>query len=407
MTKKILVVDDSPMMVKMVRDQLEHKGFQVNTAQDGLACIRTAEEWNPDLILMDVMMPEMDGYEACARLRSMEATAHIPIMMLTAKATVADKAKGFEAGADDYLTKPFDAAELGLRISALFRRTERLTRDDAPEQGRVISVFTLRGGAGSSSLAVNLAVGLSRLWNEPVPLVDLSLPVGVCDAMVNLQPRNRLDDLVGHTLADLDGDMIDGYLTVHENGIRLLGGFLEPVNAESLTEKHVAFILEHLRQRYNHVVLDLGHDFSPPTVAALDWSDKTLMPITPDFNSARLAQVSLGVFESLGYDHDPDIIINWTFGQKGISRKQLEGYLKSPVRFVIPHSEGLWSEAINSGVPLITSDPSSPLVALLEDMAWKMSKPEHKVRKPGSPSEMWDRINQRMEKRKKGAKAKP
>ncbi|MFQ5924081.1 MAG: response regulator transcription factor, partial [Anaerolineales bacterium] len=118
MSAKILVVDDSPLMTKLAQDHLAAEGYQVETAPDGPSALTIAESWKPDLVLLDVMMPEMDGFEACRRLRKMKTTSSVPIIMLTAVSNIEAKKTGFACGADDYITKPFEPAELMLRVAA-------------------------------------------------------------------------------------------------------------------------------------------------------------------------------------------------------------------------------------------------------------------------------------------------
>jgi signal transduction histidine kinase len=113
----ILVVDDVPANVKVLMDFLTSNGFKVLTAKDGQAAIKRAEYAKPDLILLDVMMPIMDGYEACKILKSQENTADIPIVFMTALADTTDKVKGFELGASDYITKPFQQEEVLARVN--------------------------------------------------------------------------------------------------------------------------------------------------------------------------------------------------------------------------------------------------------------------------------------------------
>ena len=119
---KILVVDDEALLVKGIRYNLRNDGYEVLTGANGLDAVRTVRETPVDLIVLDVMMPEMDGLEACRQIR---AFSDVPIILLTAKADDMDKLMGFEHGADDYLTKPFNILELKARIRALLRRAAR------------------------------------------------------------------------------------------------------------------------------------------------------------------------------------------------------------------------------------------------------------------------------------------
>lgn len=121
--KRILVVEDDPHVVIFVTDTLEYMGFEVLVARNGLVGLENAKKEKPDLLILDVMMPEMDGYEVCRRLKSDTKTKKIPILMLTAKGQIQDKVKGLDIGADDYLAKPYDKEEFESRVKALIRRT--------------------------------------------------------------------------------------------------------------------------------------------------------------------------------------------------------------------------------------------------------------------------------------------
>jgi len=116
----ILVVDDEKLLVKGIKFNLENEGYQVDTAYDGLEAVELARSGKYDLIILDVMMPELDGLEACMRIREFST---VPIIMLTARSEDMDKIMGFEYGADDYITKPFNILELKARIRALLRRS--------------------------------------------------------------------------------------------------------------------------------------------------------------------------------------------------------------------------------------------------------------------------------------------
>lgn len=123
---RILVVDDEKTLVKGMKFNLENEGYEVECAYDGAAALELAREGRFDLIILDVMMPEMDGLEACMKIREF---SNVPIIMLTAKSEDADKLMGFECGADDYLTKPFNILELKARVRALLRRAAGTQRN--------------------------------------------------------------------------------------------------------------------------------------------------------------------------------------------------------------------------------------------------------------------------------------
>ena len=131
MKPRILVVDDEPDIIELVEFNLKQAGYAVSTATDGAEALKKARAQTPDLIVLDVMLPEMDGFEICKTLRLDPVTAKLPIVMLTAKAAEIDRVLGLELGADDYLTKPFSPRELLLRVKKILARhqTEEKPKD--------------------------------------------------------------------------------------------------------------------------------------------------------------------------------------------------------------------------------------------------------------------------------------
>jgi len=138
---KILVVDDEELLVKGIRFNLQNEGYEVITGANGVEAVEAAKEKSPDLIILDVMMPEMDGMTACAKIREF---SDVPIILLTAKTQDMDKLMGFEHGADDYVTKPFNILELKARVRALLRRT-------GPKEETAVPTLSI----GSISLDLN------------------------------------------------------------------------------------------------------------------------------------------------------------------------------------------------------------------------------------------------------------
>ncbi len=153
MKERILIIEDDEGILRVLRRALSYESYQVETAVDGETGLNLAREWRPDLMILDLMLPGIDGLEVTQRLRT-EGSVSIPILMLTAKDTINDRVSGLDAGADDYMTKPFEIDELLARVRALLRRTqlerapvltfEDLTLDTSTRQamrhGRVISL---------------------------------------------------------------------------------------------------------------------------------------------------------------------------------------------------------------------------------------------------------------------------
>jgi two-component system alkaline phosphatase synthesis response regulator PhoP/two-component system response regulator VicR len=128
--KKILAVDDERHIVRLIQVNLERAGYEVSTAYDGLEALRAIEEDRPDLIVLDVMMPQLDGFETLKRLKANPNTADIPVIMLTAKSQDADVFRGWQSGVDCYLTKPFNPMELLAFVKRIFDSLEEMEEEE-------------------------------------------------------------------------------------------------------------------------------------------------------------------------------------------------------------------------------------------------------------------------------------
>ena len=139
MSEKILIIDDDIDTLRLVGLVLQKEGYQIITANNGKQGLLKMSEETPDLILLDIMMPEMDGYEVARRLRKNPKTAEIPILMFTAKSQIEDKVTGFESGADDYLTKPTHPIELQTHIRVLLSRSQKTETEQTKPQNQRVS----------------------------------------------------------------------------------------------------------------------------------------------------------------------------------------------------------------------------------------------------------------------------
>lgn len=144
---KILVVDDEKVLLKGIKFNLQNEGYEVVTGEDGEEAVRLAKEGNFDLILLDLMMPKLDGLQACMRIREFST---VPVIMLTAKSEDADKLMGFECGADDYVTKPFNILELKARIRALLRRSTSTVRQEERADKLTVGAITIEPSTRSA-----------------------------------------------------------------------------------------------------------------------------------------------------------------------------------------------------------------------------------------------------------------
>ena len=263
MAEKILIIDDDVDTLKLVGLMLQKQSYQIVAANNGMQGLEKAENENPDLIVLDVMMPGMDGYEVAKRLRSNPLTANTPILIFTAKTQLDDKVTGFEAGADDYLTKPTHPSELNAHIKALLARTSKgkVAANPLPTEkpALIVGILSPRGGQGVSTVAVNLGGALLKATKAEVIVAELRPGMGSLGPdLGELEPK-ALTELLSGNIADMTRQKVKEELFVHETGLRLLFGSVEP--KDSTLANSVASLealVNRLSYLTSYLVLDLG-----------------------------------------------------------------------------------------------------------------------------------------------------
>ncbi len=402
---RVLYIDDEPINHQLVTHALQPLGYQLSFAQDGISGIALARISKPDILITDVMMPDINGYEVTRQLRRDSQFAGIPILVLTAQSGLQDKLKAFEAGADDYLSKPFEAAELAARITALLRRVEstqasHLTQP-AADTARVIALHSLRGGTGCSSLSVNFGISLASLWGGTI-LLDITMTAGQIALMLNMNLRRTWADIARFGAGEFDMDAIHSVISMHESGLAFIAAPTFPAEGEALRGETLLTALSLLKHHYDYVVADLPHDFSDVALQVLDSADMILMIATPDMASVRAAAAAMDTYSKLGYPKEKiKLLINATFPRSGLPKDKIESALGLTSIITVPHIQDVFVDAINYGQPLVFHKPQESISALLEDFAFFISKESHKKSKPENPTEAWKRVYNRYQKRKK------
>ena len=403
---RILFIDDEPLNHQLVAHALESLKCEFHFALNGKEGIAKARNIKPDLIITDVMMPELNGYELTRLLRRELQFSSIPILILTAQSGLQDKLKSFESGADDHLTKPFEAAELAARVTALLRRAEAAKASAGPavvpESAYTIAIHSLRGGTGCSSLAVNLGVGLASLWKKPTMLLDLTMTAGQVALMLNMTLRRTWADLAGLGPGDLEPEIVNSILSLHESGLSFVAAPTFPSQAETLQGETLGTAIRLIKGQYEYVIADLPHDFSEAAVQGLDAADVILTVGAPDMASIRAVTAAIDTYEKLGYPKDKvKFILSATFPHSALSKDKIEAALGLTTFATIPYAQDVFVDAINLGQPLVFAKPELPVAGMLEDFAFHLSKDEHKKAKPENPTETWKRVYGRYQKRKK------
>jgi len=376
MAAKILVVDDDPNVQRLLQYTLKQEGYEVVIAADGAEGFRMWGAEAPDLILLDVMLPKLDGYQVATKIRTEEGTSgHVPIIMLTAEREVEQKVRGLRAGADDYLIKPFHPAELMARIKSLLARfAPQETLVGRPPLGRVLALYGAKGGVGTTTIAINAAIALHRELGRKVCLVDGNLQFGDHRVFLDLGlDKKSIVDIV--TAPNIDVDLIRQVMVKHDSGVDLLLAPPSPETAELVTQEHMPIILEGLRGLYDYVVIDIDKRLDDINLGVLEAADTMFVVMTADLSCLKNVRLVLETIGHLGYESSKvQLVLNRSNAFTGINVKNAEGALKRNIDFQIVNEYRGAISALNSGAPFMFTKADSLLGRSLLDFARTVDK---------------------------------
>jgi pilus assembly protein CpaE len=366
---KLLVVDDEPSVRKLLKRFLESRGYDVGVADNGIDGWKTVREDFPDLVLSDVSMPEMDGYELCRTIRRNPTTATIPVILLSSHREADAMVAGYECGADDYVAKPVDMEVLRHKIDALLRRTVSGAAAVGPATGRLICITSAKGGVGVSVLAANLSLLLVRR-NETVCAYDLNLEHGDLPVLLDLQPKMSITDLV-RELGTL-GDALpwDDFLVRHPSGPRLLAAPIRPHEASAIGEEQVSSVTTRLRNLHDYTIVDVPPGYGDVVLGAYEGADRIVVVTSPEVTALRRTRELLGVMASLNIPEERILLVlNRVVDVAGVDARRVETFLKRPIAVTIPNGGAAFLEAVTTGRPVVLDSKTTPAVAAITELA--------------------------------------
>jgi len=376
MKHNILLVDDDPVLLKMVGMTFHRAGYEVVVALNGPDAMRKIAEKQPDLVILDVMLPGMSGHEVCQHLRETPETEHLPIIMLSALNQVEDKMAGFSAGADDYLVKPIPPEELLARVKVLLARSAQTAASATPSQAHIVAFIGVKGGVGTSTLAVNVALAAAQ-GDRPTILVDLHPEGGTAAAQLGQVPRLSLGNLLEQEPDAIDAAAVDHCLLSHRTGLRVLPAPLSPTpHAHSLTTQHVESIINHLSAKADLLVLDLQPFLSEAVCAVLRRARRVVLVIESDSIAAQTARrwlEALGT-EGIAGSQVYVVAVNRAGGATPYSKPQLEEMLGSEVSLVIVHAAEMCLLANKNATPVVLQQRNTTLEQQLTTLAGDVIK---------------------------------
>ena len=401
---RVLLIDDEPIYYKMIVHALKPHGYEVEFARTGMDGLQTVPLFNPDVIITDVRLPDLSGYEVAQRLRRDPRFENIPLIFLTSQADLSNKLKAFEVGADDYLSKPFQPEELVARVGMLVRRGEALRsarQTEVKDPATVLTVHSLRGGVGCSSMALNLGMSLYRIWQRPTLVVDTVLNAGQISLMLNASPLHTWEDLTDVKDSEIDANIIEDLVSKHESGLDYIAAPAYPIAVDSFSDDVWQTVLDRLRNMYEFIIIDTAHDFSNAAIHMLNCADQVMMMLSPEMAAIRSAVCALNIYEKLNIPDEKILpVLNTSIPQAGIKQVQIEKALKRPVKFALPYAPNEFIRAINFGEPLVITSPEAPATTMFENIAFALSKESLKNIPPAAPTAVYKRVTSRMAGRK-------
>lgn len=359
MAEKILVVDDDIDSLKLIGLMLQRQGYDIVAASAGTQAIAKANSDFPDLIILDVMMPDMDGYEVCKRLRANPTTQGIPIIMFTAKTLVDDKVAGFEAGADDYLTKPTHPAELASRVRAVLARSAAQRRSSG-ESGLLIGFMGVKGGVGTTTLAANIAATIGQ--KAPTILGDIRMGQGSLGMSLGFARSTGMANLLGRAVGEVNARAVENELVTHNSGLKLLLSSIRPRERQlSINPDTAALVVKHLRSLARNVILDLGPGIAKHTVRLAKDIDQIVVVVEPNRIALSMARELLKELETMGVGrgHSNVVIVNRTQSNLQIPWQEAEQILSHEMLGVIGPAPDLAYQAADAGFPMVLFQPTA------------------------------------------------
>ena len=375
MAQTILIIDDDIDTLKLVGIMLERKGFRILASTTGKKGLDLANMEKPDLILLDVMIPDINGYEIARSLRSKPSTENIPIIMFSARSQVDDKVEGLEAGADAYITKPARPRELFAQVNSILKRTpQRTPGANLPvvDKGIMLGIIASKGGLGISTLATNLAIEIHNQSNKSTILSDFRPGQGTISMDLDVQNTNGLikllDEEPGSDLSLLIGDV----LLEHKSGIKTLLSSHHPTESKYITHvEQFHQIAKDLRAQADYIILDLGPSLTPTTLKILPECDKILICLEPSPGNITQTRLLIQDLINSGIGEGRFIIVLINRQQSGVqlSWEQAENQLERKIDQIFTPVPELAFQSAVTKVPMIQRADDSMTAEQFRDLA--------------------------------------
>lgn len=304
MAEKILIIDDDLETLRLVGLMLQRQGYKVVAANNGAQGMSLARKEKPDLIVLDVMMPDMDGFAVTNSIRTDPELSNTPILMFTAKSQVDDKVAGFEAGVDDYLTKPVHPVELVAHIKALLSRFKSRTGPlKSTIKGYLLGVISAKGGLGTSTVALNLGISLYDKTEAEIICAEMQPGFGTWGMELGLSESQGINTIVKSKVDEIDESLIKDNLLQTSYGPKLLLTTMITPDIEISTQSNqFEALIQNIPKLAQFGILDFGNGLTPTILGNLvKFCDELLLVTESQPISIQKTRILIDELEKQGF----------------------------------------------------------------------------------------------------------
>jgi pilus assembly protein CpaE len=362
MAEKILIVDDDLETLRLVGLILERGGYQIVAASNGQQALTLAHTETPNLIILDIMMPDMDGYQVMKSIRQDSAISTIPVLMFTAKAGIEDKITGYETGVDDYLTKPIHPAELVAHVKAVLSRAASKAKE-SESNCQVIGFLAPRGGLGVSTLVLNLAIAIYNKTQKFTVAAETIPAYGSWAWELGHSDSEGLNKILRTTAENINRNLVKNELILTSYGIHMLMASpkLKEQELSGATAQLQAFLRE-LTEMSEYLLLDIGSPCNPNWQRILSTCNEAVIVVDPDPTTMRRSKALLQEIETIGFGKSRKVTVvavNRARSDIQLTLPQMQEALGVPVTILMPPAPELAYQAATRSVPLSIAQPDS------------------------------------------------
>jgi pilus assembly protein CpaE len=362
MPQKILIADDDVETLRLIGLMLQRQGYEIAAAANGAQALEMTRTDSPDLIILDVMMPDMDGYQVTRQLRQDASTAEIPILMFTAKTQVEDKVTGYEAGVDEYITKPIHPAELVARVKSLLSRAKAHPSPPSAERGYMIAVMAPKGGLGASTLTLNLAISYAQRVKSDVIAAELRPGHGSWAQDLGYNTKEGLNNLLRTKPFEIKNNNVEAQLLrTTYSGVRLLLADSEISDVDLVeASAQIESVVRILPFLASMVLLDIGVPVLPKIDRVLAFCDEIMLVTEPFPASLRSTKRYMQELSNSGFGKSKlltVVMINRIRADIQLTITQVQESLGQTVAQVIPPVPEIAYQAALQFLPLVKIQP--------------------------------------------------